>query len=109
MAIINTMNERWRSAERSERAGVQDAHPIVRLTPPQAEELFDERRDMLASTREHIGAALYEALCAKIEYEHTSLLKMIDADAKVGQERTRLNKVLRSDYFVQKPLEANLV
>lgn len=108
MAIINT-NERWRPLESPRTKEAQDAHSAVRLTPARAEAIFEERKDMLASARTHIGTALYDALRAKIEYEHTSLLGIIDTDAKVGEERTRLNKVLRAEHFVQKPLEANIV
>lgn len=64
---------------------------------------------MLASLLDHISVSLYEALQRKIEYEYDSLLAIIDLDVEATNAKQELNKTLRSEYFVQKRLDANII
>jgi len=72
------------------------------------EEVSAHRKDMLRSIESDILPALRDALVAKLEYERTFLLGIVESDSKASATRKQLNKVLRSEYFVQKPLSADI-
>ncbi len=108
MSIINT-NERLQLPEMSHGTEVRDMLLDTHLTYAGVEHLFKRRKEMLSSIKADIEATLYEALCAKVDYENNSLLKIIESDAKIVDARKRLNKVLKAEYFVQKPLDADIL
>ncbi|MBI2030418.1 hypothetical protein HYT05_02240 [Candidatus Kaiserbacteria bacterium] len=101
-------HERLRSTEHSRRGEAHDAAPSALLTPVQVEQVFRERSESLSSIEADIGAALYDALHTKIEYEKTYLFTVIESNAKVTETKKRLNRILKSEYFVQKPLDTHI-
>ncbi len=79
------------------------------MTHAHAQKMVEQRRDMLASVARDISPALLHALEKKIEYEHQSLVAMIESDAKTEAVRKELNKTLKSEYFIQKKLDISLI
>jgi len=67
-----------------------------------AQKISEKRNGMLASLLGYISPSFHEALQRKIEYEHDSLLAIIESDTKAAHATRELNKTLRSEYFVQK-------
>lgn len=105
-----TPNEHLRPQEMSRaEEEAQDIFPHTRLTRARAEQLFKQREKMLSSVKADVGTAFYDALRAKINYENTSLVEIIESDARIMDVRKRLNKVLKSEYFVQKFLDKNIL
>ncbi len=102
-------NERLRILEVPHSAHEQDALPGARLTRERAERVFKQRKEMLVSIKANVGAPLYEALTEKINYENAFLLMIIESDAKAVDAKKRMNKVLKTEYFVQKPLDVNIL
>ncbi|MBI5004188.1 hypothetical protein HZC00_03785 [Candidatus Kaiserbacteria bacterium] len=94
--------ERFRSDE-----SPQDAPPAG-LTLPQAQSVYTERSEMLASIHADISRTLFDALRTKIEYEREFLLSVVESEAKIAAMKKRLNKTLKSEYFVQKPLDTHI-
>ncbi len=95
--------ERFRGKE------TREVLPQKQLDPARVEQMFTQRKERLFSIKGDIGAALYEAIRAKVEYENSFLLGVIETDAKIAETRKRLNKTLKAEYFVQKPLDANIL
>jgi len=85
------------------------ALPRKQLDSAHVEQVFARRKEMLLSIKMDISAALYEAISAKVDYENRFLLGIIESDAKMTETRKRLNRVLKSKYFVRKPLDANII
>jgi len=102
-------NERLHIPEVPRNAHKQDALPGARLTRECAERVFKQRKEMLVSIKTNVGAPLYEALTEKINYENAFLLTIIESDAKAVDAKKRLNKFLKTEYFVQKPLDVNIL
>jgi hypothetical protein len=101
-------HERLRSTEHFHSSEAHDAAPSTLLTPVQVEQVFRERSESLSSIESDIGTALYDALHAKIAYEKTYLLTVIESNAKVTETKKQLNRILKSEYFVQKPLDTHI-
>jgi hypothetical protein len=101
-------HERLRPTEHLHSSEAHDATPGASLTPVRVEQVFRQRSESLSSIAANIGSALYEALHAKIAYEKTFLLTVIESNAKVTETKKRLNKTLKSEYFVQKPLDTHI-
>ncbi|PIR82139.1 hypothetical protein COU20_04035 [Candidatus Kaiserbacteria bacterium CG10_big_fil_rev_8_21_14_0_10_59_10] len=85
------------------------AHSQGQLDPTRVIEIFSRRKEMLFSIEKDISAALYDAIRAKVEYENTVMLAMIEDDAQATETRRRLNTTLKAEYFAKKPLDADLV
>lgn len=101
-------HERLRSTEHFHESAADDAASGALLTPVQVEQVFRQRSESLSSIEADIGPALYEALHTKIAYEKTFLLTVIESNAKVTATKKRLNRILKSEYFVQKPLDTHI-
>ncbi len=86
-----------------------DTQPYPLLEAACVEAMFTQRKKMLFSIKTDIGAAFHEAIRAKVEYENRYLLGIIEIDAKMSKTRKLLNKTLKVEYFVQKPLDANII
>jgi hypothetical protein len=70
-----------------------------------AQKIAQHRKHMLSSLLSDISPTLSEALEKKIEYEHQSLLAIIEIDTKADAVQKELNKTLKAEYFVQKKLD----
>lgn len=70
-----------------------------------AQKISQQRNAMLQTIARDITPALYEALEKKMEYEHASLLAIIESDTKADAMKKELNKTLKSEYFIQKRLD----
>lgn len=77
--------------------------------PARIEQMFMQRKETLLSIKADIAPALYEAIAAKVEYERNFLRGVIETEAKISETRKRLNKTLKAEFFVQKPLDANII
>lgn len=93
--------------ERDQSLQIDDAR--VSITVQSVERLIAERKDMVRAIRSEISSAFYDAICAKIEYEKQFLLDAIDTDMKRAETHTRRNKVLPSEYFVQRHFDPHLI
>ncbi len=79
----------------------------TQLSHEQAEEVMLVRQKMLFSLKGDIDITLFDALDKKLQYERVSLQQLVEADTEVREIHRKLNKVLRSEYFVQRPLDIN--
>lgn len=68
-----------------------------------ASQVFDERMAMLSSIEQDIAPALALVLRSKLAYELQLFERMQEEDARKPQ-RSRLESVLRAEYFVRAPL-----
>lgn len=75
------------------------------LTPSRVEQVFAQRTDMLRSLKEDVATDFYDALSAKVQYEHTSLLEFAAAEAQGAARKEKTSKLLHTDYFTLKPLD----
>ncbi len=71
--------------------------------------IHEIRQKMLFSLRGDIPIALADALDAKIKHEDAALRTMLGVDEKKAEINAQANMGLRSEYFIQKPLDANLL
>lgn len=85
----------------------ESASTVSREHVASAERMYASRSSMLESLASHIGGSLFEALARKIEHERTTLLGMFEREEKVTAEKRRLDKVLRTEYFVYRRLDTN--
>ncbi len=83
--------------------------PTTQLQRQQALRMFEERSAMINSIDADISTSLLEALHKKIAYEQRSLNTLIEADEKRELVEKKRNKVLNSQFFVQKRLDVNLL
>jgi len=95
--------------ERFKGKEMRQALPPKQLDPARVEQIFTQRKEMLRSIEMDIGAAFYDAIGAKVDYENRFLLGIIESDAKMTETRKRLNRVIKAEYFVQKPLDVNIL
>ncbi len=89
----------------SEAPGVRGS----RVTEAHVDAMYTERRSMLESLGAAIGARLYEALGKKIDHERSSLRSIIERDEAVTETKRRLDKVLKSEYFIYRKLDTHLL
>ncbi|MBI5644854.1 hypothetical protein HY970_02040 [Candidatus Kaiserbacteria bacterium] len=75
------------------------------ITTMHAEEIFRARKALLASIRIDIRAPFYDVLQRKIEFERSSLLTIVDDEKKIVETKRKLDRVLKSEYFIQKRLD----
>lgn len=98
-------NEKFHSSEMpkdtQEWNAVSDSH----LTRAHVEAVFIHRKKMLSSIERDIRISLHEAISEKINYESTSLMKIVENDAKALNAKKRNNKILNTQYFIHKPLD----
>ncbi len=106
---MNNSNETLRPIERFRGTGRREALPHPQIDPAHVEQVFARRKEMLLSIKLDIGRALFEAISAKVDYENQCLLGIIESDARMTETRKRLNKVLKSEYFVRRPLDTNII
>ena len=106
---MNNANERLHPGELSSGVEKQETPLNTRLTHARVEHLIARRKETLRSVSADIGAVLRDALAAKIEYENACLLQIIESDARIQDSERRRSKVLPSEYFVQKPLNDNIL
>ncbi len=102
------INERLRVFERF--SGKEVRIVISETLPDQshAQKMFSSRRAMLGLLDRDITPAFFDALRAKVEYEYSYLLGIIESNTKLAETKKRLNKVLKTEYFVRKPLDTNI-
>lgn len=74
-----------------------------------AEQLFAERSSALQSLKTDISTSLFDAIAVKLEFEKETLAAQARAEAKKEEKRKRDAAVLRAEFFIQKPLDANLI
>lgn len=86
-----------------------EAAPEHRLAPSRLEEVFGMRERMLTSIESQIALPLLDAIRSKLAYERSKLIAIAEADQKRAAERKRMSARLRSEYFVLKPLEVDLL
>lgn len=67
------------------------------------------RERMLGSIESFISLPLLDALRHKLAYERSKLIAIAETDQARAQERKRMSARLRSEYFVLKPLEVDLL
>jgi len=79
------------------------------ITPEHIQNIVRERTAMLRNLSGTIGAALFRAIEQKIEYEHSSLIAIMESETKKAFAQKELNKVLSSEYFVQKRMSADIL
>lgn len=91
------------------RSANERVHEISHEHTACAERMYASRASMLESLGSHIGGSLYEALAKKIEHERTTLLGMFAREEKVTAEKRRLDKVLRTEYFVYRRLDIHVL
>lgn len=95
--------------ERFRRKETREVLSQKQLDPARVEQMFTQRKEKLLSIKGDIAPALYEAIRAKVEYENNFLLAVLETDAKMAETMKRLNKTLKAKYFLQKPLDANII
>lgn len=83
--------------------------PESRLAPSRLEEIFRMRERMLASIESFVALPLLDAIRSKLAYERSKLIAIAEADEKRAAEKKRMSARLRSEYFVLKPLEVDLL
>jgi len=71
--------------------------------------IYEIRRKMLFSLKGDIPTALTDVLNQKTKYEDASLRRMLGADEKKAEIHAQASLDLRSEYFIQKSLDANLL
>ncbi|OGG51538.1 hypothetical protein A2704_00775 [Candidatus Kaiserbacteria bacterium RIFCSPHIGHO2_01_FULL_54_36b] len=67
------------------------------------------RRKMLFSLKGDIPTALADMLDKKIKHEDAALRTLLGADEKKAEMNAQMSVDLRSEYFIQKSLDANLL
>lgn len=101
-------NEHLRALERFSGKETRATVPEMTIDQTHAHKLLESRKTLLGSIDRDITPALYDALRAKIEYEYSYLLGIIELNAKLTETREHLNKVLKAEYFIRKPLDTNI-
>ena len=101
-------NETMHPLETAASTGRMEEQPSALLTHERVKEVIRTRTAMLSTIKQDIGTRLYDVLTQKIEHEKASLLRMVDDETKRAEMKRRLNKVLRGEYFIQKPLDTHL-
>lgn len=91
------------------RASEASADEAARMHDETAERMYESRATMLDSLAAHINPSLFEALARKIEHERAALVEMFSREEQVVAQKQRLDKVLRTEYFVYRKLDTNLL
>lgn len=79
------------------------------MTVVHVDMICEIRRKMLFSLKGDIPIALADALDRKIKYEDAALRALLGADEKKAEINARVSVDLRSEYFIQKALDTNLL
>ena len=87
----------------------RDTQRHTGMTLAHVDTIYEIRRKMLFSLKGDIPIALADALDQKIKYEDAALRTMLGADEKKTEINARVGADLRSEYFIQKSLDANLL
>lgn len=88
---------------------IHESHTMKKLTPAHVQEILETRRKMLLLLKGDVVVSLLDILDEKIKYENKSLLGFLETDTKTSDVQKKLGEILRSEYFVQKPLDINLL
>ncbi len=96
-----------RPVENSRAVSTGEAQEYAAVTESRASEILRSREEMLVSIRPLIPTALYETLLRKINHEYASFIGIVKEESAVTETRKKMNRTLKSEYFVQKRLETN--
>ena len=103
--IYKNENEQFHLAEIFRGSDELDTVVEPSLTLARVEQVFAKRTDMLRSLKDDVVTSFYEALSAKVQYEHSYLLEFVAADAQALDRKEKTSKLLHTDYFTLKPLD----
>lgn len=95
-------HEHLQSQETSVRAADAPLHENARG-------MYAMRLDMLHRVRAYVSAEFHETLRKKIAYEQYALNTLLEARADHEVERREQNRILPTEYFVQKQLPSHLI
>ncbi len=73
-----------------------------------ASEMLETRKHMLASIESDIELVLFGMLSDKIEHEYASLVAMMESEHKAVEQKRKMDRVLKSEYFTRKRLDLDL-
>ena len=106
---MNHGSEYIRPSEMLAHSGEHEAPAENRLGSARLQEMFGMRERMLASIESLVALPLLDALQKKLAYERMKLIAIAQAAEKRAAEEERMSARLRSEYFVLKPLEVDLL
>lgn len=108
MKRISRIETEW-SLDQTQDVRILESRGPKKLTHSHVQEILETRKKMLLSLKGDVVVSLLDVLDGKIKYENASLLGFLEADTKANDAQKKSGGILRSEYFIQKSLDINLL